>query len=124
MFSWYGYVMDVAPNLVLDSEKRPIFMGLKDRSKILSCVKSSEGLPQLQLVTGDIMGLYNRREESLEFTFYIQTEGSTTTCYFESAAFPGWFLSTSPEPNMPIGLSQQGGSDIILFYYKRKWDYE
>nr|XP_056716781.1 interleukin-36 receptor antagonist protein-like [Euleptes europaea] len=111
-------LMAVTPNQVIDASKRPIFMGTKDKKNILT-VKSS-GRPQLQLVAGDIMELYKKKEESTEFTFYNQTKGSETTCSFESATSPGWFLSTSPEPNKPLGLSQGGGSDITLFYIERK----
>ncbi|XP_077162384.1 interleukin-36 receptor antagonist protein-like [Paroedura picta] len=114
------HVIAVVPNPVLDSEKHPIFMGLQNGTEMLCCVKPYEGLPQLQLVREDIMDLYNKQEESLEFTFHLQGKESKTTYCFESAAFPGWFLSTSPEPNKPLGLSQQGGSDTILFYLKWK----
>ncbi|XP_054854017.1 interleukin-36 receptor antagonist protein-like [Eublepharis macularius] len=114
------HIMTLLPNPILDSKKRPVFMGLNNRSHILSCVKSGEDLPRLKLVRGDIMDLYKKNEESMEFTFYIQAKGSEITCCFESAAYPGWFLSTSPESNRPLGLSQRGGSDIILFYFERK----
>lgn len=66
------------------------------------------------------MDLYKKKEASPEFTFYNQTKGSEVTCSFESAASPGWFLSTSSEPNKPLSLSQGGGSDITLFYIERK----
>ncbi|XP_048369571.1 interleukin-36 receptor antagonist protein-like isoform X2 [Sphaerodactylus townsendi] len=114
-----GHCMEVVPNRTLDSDRSPVIMGL-NRSKILSCMKSGEGPPQLQLVTGDVMDLYEKHEESLEFTFYTQPNVSETTWYFESAAFPGWFLSTSPEPYKPLRLSQGDNSDTTLFYLKKR----
>ncbi|XP_054854092.1 interleukin-36 receptor antagonist protein-like [Eublepharis macularius] len=108
----------VTPNQALDSSKRPLFMGTKDKKYLLS-VKAG-GQPQLQLVAGDIMELYNKKEESMAFTFFNQTKGSEVTCCFESAASPGWFLSTASESNKPVALSQGGGSDITLFYIERK----
>ncbi|XP_015272545.1 PREDICTED: interleukin-36 receptor antagonist protein-like [Gekko japonicus] len=111
-------VIAVVPNQILDQSKRPIFMGTKDGKHVLN-VQSGDR-PQLQLAGKDIMGLYKNKEEAKEFTFYNQTKGSEVTCSFESAASPGWFLSTASEPNKPLGLSQGGGSDITLFYIERK----
>ncbi|XP_060107706.1 interleukin-1 family member 10-like [Heteronotia binoei] len=107
----------VTPNRALDESKRPIFMGTKDKKYVLN-VKSGDQ-PQLQLVAGDIMDLYKKKQQSVEFTFYNQTRGSEVTCSFESAASPGWFLSTASESNKPLGLSQGGGSDITLFYIEK-----
>ncbi|XP_063167438.1 uncharacterized protein LOC134502848 [Candoia aspera] len=64
----------------------------------------------------DIMELYRQNERFLDFSFYSKMDGSSETCSFESAQFPGWFISTSSEPNKPIGLSQKGGTDITVFY--------
>ncbi|XP_048369569.1 interleukin-1 family member 10-like [Sphaerodactylus townsendi] len=108
----------VTPNRSTDPNKRPIFMGTKDQKHVLA-VKSGDH-PHLQLVAGDVMDLYVKKEESKEFTFYNQTKGSEATCSFESAISPGWFLSTSAEPHKPLGLSQGGGSDITIFYFERK----
>uniref|UniRef100_A0A8D0EA71 Interleukin-1 n=1 Tax=Salvator merianae TaxID=96440 RepID=A0A8D0EA71_SALMN len=68
----------------------------------------------------NIMDLYNKRDEFKSYTFYSKTDGNDDTCSFESAAFPGWYISTSPEPDQPVGLSQQGGSGITLFYFERE----
>ncbi|XP_077161831.1 interleukin-36 receptor antagonist protein-like [Paroedura picta] len=110
----------VTPNQVLDESKRPIFIGTNDQKYILNVQSGDQ--PKLQLVAGDIMELYKKKEQSTEFTFYNQTKGSEVTCAFESAASPGWFLSTASEPNKPLGLSQGGGSEITLFYIEKKPD--
>ncbi|XP_034292706.1 interleukin-36 alpha-like [Pantherophis guttatus] len=69
--------------------------------------------------SGDIMYLYKQNEKFLNFSFYSKTDGSRDTCSFESAQFPGWFLSTSSEAHQPIGLSQKGGPENILFHFQR-----
>uniref|UniRef100_A0A8C5S993 Interleukin-1 n=1 Tax=Laticauda laticaudata TaxID=8630 RepID=A0A8C5S993_LATLA len=48
--------------------------------------------------------LPNNTKEFKNFSFYVVTRGNKSNCWFESAAFPGWFLSTSIHPNMPVGL--------------------
>ncbi|KAL7981461.1 hypothetical protein Chor_002357 [Crotalus horridus] len=111
--------MAVLPNNALDPRHQPIFIGLRDGSHTLSCMLSNEGQPQLHLVSGNIMQLYKNREELLSFTFYSKTDGSPDTCSFESAQFPGWFLSSSSESNKPLGLSQKGGPENILFHFQR-----
>uniref|UniRef100_A0A803T6M1 Interleukin-1 n=1 Tax=Anolis carolinensis TaxID=28377 RepID=A0A803T6M1_ANOCA len=112
-------LMEVFPNTVLDPEMMPIFMGPQGSKQCLSCEKSPEGQIQLQLKVSDIKTLYDKKEESLAFTLYSKTDGSPETCSFESAEFPGWFLSTSSESNKPVGLSRQGGTENTLFYFKR-----
>ncbi|XP_078235877.1 interleukin-1 family member 10-like isoform X1 [Pogona vitticeps] len=108
----------VLPNTNLDPEKQPIFMAPNNR-RSLSCIKSGSR-PQLQLVEQNIVELYKKKEKLSSFSFYSKTDGSLETCSFESAEFPGWFLSTSREPNKPVGLSQQGGTENTLFYFERK----
>nr|XP_020667989.1 interleukin-1 family member 10-like [Pogona vitticeps] len=108
----------VLPNANLDPKMQPIFMAPNDTHSI-SCIKSGSH-PQLQLVEQKIVELYKKKENLLSFSFYSKTDGSLETCSFESAEFPGWFLSTSREPNKPVGLSQQGGTENTLFYFERK----
>ncbi|XP_058050056.1 interleukin-36 receptor antagonist protein-like [Ahaetulla prasina] len=110
--------MAVLPNNALDPRQQPIFMGLNDGLHALSCTLSSEGHPQIHLVERNLMELYNQNQKFLDFSFYSKTDGSSETCSFESAQFPGWFISTSSEPNKPINLGQKGGTDITLFYFE------
>ncbi|XP_062995568.1 interleukin-1 family member 10-like [Elgaria multicarinata webbii] len=113
-------LISVLPNITLDPKRQPIFMGLSDATQTLSCVKSNDGPPHLQLVKENIVELYKKKEPSLSSTFFSRTSGNQETCCFESAAFPGWFISTSTEPNRPIHLSREGGADINVFYFERK----
>ncbi|KAF7242179.1 Interleukin-1 family member 10 [Varanus komodoensis] len=113
-------LMAVLPNNALDPVRQPIFMGLGDETLTLASVKAADGRPALKLMERSIMDLYRNTEESLSFTFYSRTDGNQETCCFESAAFPGWFISTSNELNKPVGLSLEGGSRITIFYFERK----
>nr|XP_060643592.1 interleukin-36 receptor antagonist protein-like [Anolis sagrei ordinatus] len=97
----------------------PIFMGLQDGYHVLSCVESG-AQPQISIMEEGIMKLYKDAQPFKNFTFLNHTEGGQETCSFESAAFPGWFLSTSTEPNKPIGLSRKGGAEIATFYFMKK----
>uniref|UniRef100_A0A2D4IJQ0 Interleukin-1 n=1 Tax=Micrurus lemniscatus lemniscatus TaxID=129467 RepID=A0A2D4IJQ0_MICLE len=112
-------LMAVVPNDNLDFRKRPIFMGLTGKTKALSCLKSITGEPQLVILEKNIMDLYRDTKEYKNFSFYVVTGGNKSNCWFESAAFPGWFLSTSIHPNMPVGLCKREGSDIILFHFEK-----
>lgn len=65
------------------------------------------------------MILYKTPEKFENFTFYSKSDGRPEICTFESAVFPGWFISTSSEPNKPTGLSQKGGPENVLFYFTK-----
>ncbi|XP_070808608.1 interleukin-36 alpha-like [Pituophis catenifer annectens] len=108
------------PNKSLDTAQKPIFMGPQNKKSCLSCVKSGNGQYQIELKEKDIMDLYRDPKNAKAFTFYSKSAGNAATCSFESAEFPGWFLSTSSEAKKPIGLSQEGGPQNILFYFERK----
>ncbi|XP_025030144.1 interleukin-1 receptor antagonist protein-like [Python bivittatus] len=112
-------LIEVLPNYRLDAKRIPIFMGLGHQKYSLSCVKAGDGQHQIELKEKGIMELQHHPENKA-FTFYSKSEGNADTCSFESAEFPGWFLSTSSEPNKPVGLSQKGGPQNILFHFERK----
>ncbi|XP_058050129.1 interleukin-36 alpha-like isoform X1 [Ahaetulla prasina] len=112
-------LMAVVPNDNLDFRNRPIFMGLTGKTKVLSCLKSTNDEPQLVILEKDIMDLYRDTKEFKNFSFYVITKGSLSTCCFESAAFPGWFLSTSIQPNMQVGLGKLKGPEILLFHFEK-----
>ncbi|XP_061449135.1 interleukin-1 family member 10-like [Rhineura floridana] len=117
------HLLSVTPNRGIEQKDEkiyPIFMGNEDGTHTLSCVESGGGQPQLKLVEERIMGLYEKKEELKSFTFFCKGGSSNELGTFESAAFPGWFMSTSSEPNKPIGLSRQGGAEITQFYFEKK----
>lgn len=61
-----------------------------------------------------LLDLFSRPADATPYTFYKTFGGTTHT--FESAAFPGLFLSTSPGP--ALGLAAP--PDVTAFYLLRK----
>ncbi|XP_026573831.1 interleukin-36 alpha-like [Pseudonaja textilis] len=112
-----GSSFDVIPNNSLDSKRNPIFIGAGNH--VVSCIKSGDGQLQMQLKEENIMILHKTTEKFKNFTFYSKSDGRPEICTFESAEFPGWFISTSSELNKPIGLSQKGGPENVLFYFRK-----
>ncbi|XP_058050049.1 interleukin-36 alpha-like isoform X1 [Ahaetulla prasina] len=108
------------PNKSLAMAQQPFFMSPEQKKSCLSCVKSENGQYQIELKEKDIKDLYHDPKNGKAFTFYCKSAGNGNTCSFESAEFQGWFLSTSSEAKKPIGLSQKGGPQNILFYFERK----
>ncbi|XP_032084760.1 interleukin-36 alpha-like [Thamnophis elegans] len=113
-------LMAMLPNKALDSAQYPMFMGPEKKKSCLSCVKSGTGQYQIELKEKDIKELDKDPPNAKAFTFYSKQEGNGDKCTFESAEFPGWFISTSSEAKKPIGLSQKGGTQNILFYFEKK----
>ncbi|XP_062995563.1 interleukin-36 alpha-like [Elgaria multicarinata webbii] len=111
----------VVPNRAIPEKENtyPIILGHKDGNHVLSCVEAG-GQPQLQIVEKRIMDLYNKNEEFKSFSFFSKTGPSNDPCNVESVAFPGWFISTSTEPNKPIALSRPGQTEITDFYFDKK----
>ncbi|XP_032084812.1 interleukin-36 alpha-like [Thamnophis elegans] len=110
----------VLPNKSLDSAQYPMFMAPEKKNSCLSCVKSGTGQYQIELKEKDIRELEKDPQNAKAFTFYSKPAGNGDKCTFESAEFPGWFMSTSSEAGKPIGLSQKGGTQNILFYFEKK----
>ncbi|XP_065255497.1 interleukin-1 beta-like [Emys orbicularis] len=80
----------------------------------LCCVKD-KGSPVLQLekVKGPMKDI--RTGDKERFIFFKTSSGST--CSFESAAHPGWFLSTSKLNDKSVRMvNQTGERDITDFY--------
>ncbi|XP_061448605.1 interleukin-1 receptor antagonist protein-like isoform X1 [Rhineura floridana] len=115
------YLFTVTPNSGIKEKENifPIFIGTHNGARTLSCVESGGGQPQLNLEDRGIMDLYREKQELKSFTFFCKSGSSKETGSFQSAAFPGWFISTSSEPNKPISLSHQGGAEITEFYFEK-----
>uniref|UniRef100_A0A674JVW9 Interleukin-1 receptor antagonist protein n=1 Tax=Terrapene triunguis TaxID=2587831 RepID=A0A674JVW9_9SAUR len=86
----------------------------------LSCISISNwplsSPPPLQ--DKKIMDLYQNSREAKRFTFTCSATGSTLR--FESVAFPGWYLSTSPRNDQPLRVTNRlGEAEITNFYFKK-----
>ncbi|NXS52957.1 I36RA protein, partial [Brachypteracias leptosomus] len=105
--------ISVVPNRHLERKRCPLIVGVRGGSWALSCGTGPE--PQLELEEVALLDLF-AREEATPYTFYKTFGGSTHT--FESAAFPGCFLSTSKGHGEPLTLAN--ASAITTFYLIRK----
>jgi len=63
-----------------------------------------------------LLDLFSRGAEATPYTFYKTFGGTTHT--FESAAFPGRFLSTAPGPGEALSVAPP--PSITAFYLRRK----
>nr|XP_013797744.1 PREDICTED: interleukin-1 beta-like isoform X3 [Apteryx mantelli mantelli] len=93
----------------------PVALGIKGYKLYMSCVMNG-AKPTLQLEEADI----SRDIDSFELTrfiFYRLDSLAEHTTRFESAAFPGWFICTSPQPRQPVGITNQPGEVNITTYY-------
>ncbi|XP_034617486.1 interleukin-1 receptor antagonist protein-like [Trachemys scripta elegans] len=78
----------------------------------LCCVKDKAVL-QLEKVKGPMKDI--RTEDQKRFIFFKTISGST--CSFESAAHPGWFLSTSKLNDKPVRMVNQTGERAITDFH-------
>ncbi|XP_036605986.1 interleukin-36 alpha-like [Trichosurus vulpecula] len=95
----------------------PIYLGVANH-KLCLCCAESEGKPKLKLEERDIMELYGTQKAEKSFVFFQNGNGNTST--FESAAYPGWFISSSEENGKPITMTKDVGKDNIHFYFNNK----
>ncbi|XP_064897142.1 interleukin-36 receptor antagonist protein-like isoform X1 [Columba livia] len=104
--------ISVVPNPSLERWRCPLIVGIRGGKQALSCGTGPE--PQLKLEEVGLLDLFSRPADATPYTFYKTFGGTTHT--FESAAFPGLFLSTSPGP--ALGLAAP--PDVTAFYLLRK----
>uniref|UniRef100_A0A452IJE4 Interleukin-1 n=1 Tax=Gopherus agassizii TaxID=38772 RepID=A0A452IJE4_9SAUR len=111
-----GLQISVVPNQFMDPSHFPIIMGINGGTRCLSCGTSAQ--PTLMLEDKKIMDLYQNSWEAKRFTFTCSATGSTHC--FESVAFPGWYLSTSPRNDQPLQVTNRlGEAKITNFYFKK-----
>ncbi|XP_067396457.1 interleukin-36 receptor antagonist protein-like [Emydura macquarii macquarii] len=108
--------ISVVPNQFMDPRRFPVIMGVNGGTRCLSCGTSAQ--PTLTLEDKKIMDLYYNDREAKRFTFTCSVTGSTHR--FESAAFPGWYLSTSHGNDQPLRVTNRlGEAEITSFYFKK-----
>ncbi|XP_066446109.1 interleukin-1 beta-like [Eleutherodactylus coqui] len=77
-----------------DSNKRPVTLGIVGHNLYLCCT-AEEGVTSGVLRLTEVDDIKSKENELLPFIFYCRISSNLST--FESAAFPGYYLSTSPE---------------------------
>ncbi|NWH79621.1 I36RA protein, partial [Piaya cayana] len=106
--------ISVVPNPALERRRCPLIVGIRGGSHALSCGIGPE--PQLKIEEVGLLDLFSKGPEATPYTFYKTYGGSTHT--FESAAFPGRFLSTARGPGEALTLASPPG--VTAFYLRRK----
>ncbi|XP_025898887.1 interleukin-1 beta [Nothoprocta perdicaria] len=94
--------------------RMPVALGIKGYKLYMSCVMSGAE-PTLQLEEADITRDIDSAELT-RFIFYrLDSPGERTTS-FESVAFPGWYICTSPHSKQPVGITNKLGEVNITTY--------
>ncbi|XP_053573750.1 interleukin-1 beta [Bombina bombina] len=87
--------------------KQPVALGLKERNLYLSCVSTENG-PELCLEeVRDVRKISSSELQRFVFLRYENSPNSSTKSSFESAAFPGWYISTSQHENEILQMARQ-----------------
>ncbi|XP_038821079.1 interleukin-1 beta-like [Salvelinus namaycush] len=96
----------------------PVVLGIDQWN--LSCSKQADSAtPVLQLERcEDQLTTIGAQEETVRFLFYKNTTGFSLTT-FESAMYPGWFISTSLEPSQPIEMCQKQDARKLMNFMVR-----
>ncbi|KAJ1091770.1 hypothetical protein NDU88_004886 [Pleurodeles waltl] len=88
------------------SRKLPVTLGIVGKKLHLSCMMVG-GQPKLQLEEVNST-LINIKNNLLHLLFFkADLTGSGTSCTFESAACPSWFISTSQNEKEPVTVSRE-----------------
>ncbi|KAM4749081.1 interleukin-1 beta-like [Rhinophrynus dorsalis] len=98
--------------------KRPVALGLAGRNLYLSCTQKEGGSPELHLE--EVSNIKDIKEDDLQrFIFMKSLNGPNEASpqSFESAAFPGWYISTSQNTNQLVKMAPQEEETCIKEFY-------
>nr|XP_005988295.2 PREDICTED: interleukin-36 receptor antagonist protein-like [Latimeria chalumnae] len=84
----------------------PVILGIAGRNLYLCC--SGESSPVLKLETVDKNVLDSMSSPELQPFIFFKSD-SDSTCRFESAAFPNWYICSSPEARERVRMVNQLG---------------
>ncbi|KAE8618948.1 hypothetical protein XENTR_v10009547 [Xenopus tropicalis] len=96
--------------------KRPVALGLVGKNLYLSCIaaENDQGSPQLYLE--EISNIKDVKGEDLNRFIFMKSQNGlseSTTHSFESATFPGWYISTSQKENELVQMVHQKNQAAI-----------
>ncbi|CAB1318873.1 unnamed protein product [Coregonus sp. 'balchen'] len=97
-----------------------VVLGIASSNFNLSCsmqTDSTTPILQLELCSEDQLKTISAQGDTVRFLFYKTTQGISLTT-FESAKYPGWFISTSLEQRKPIEMCQKEDVRNINFSVK------
>ncbi|XP_044516788.1 interleukin-36 alpha-like [Gracilinanus agilis] len=96
-----------------NSKGDALYLGITEQKQHLClCCVANEGPPTLKLEEKYVMDLPRTDKAVKSFVFYRNEAGNIST--FESAAFPGWFIS-SEEQGKPMKITNDVGKNNISF---------
>uniref|UniRef100_A0A8B9XK51 Interleukin-1 n=1 Tax=Bos mutus grunniens TaxID=30521 RepID=A0A8B9XK51_BOSMU len=91
-----------------ENKGSPIFLAVSKGQLCLCCDTNKGHKPSLQLKKKKLSKLAAQKKgKYLPFIFYRNKVGSRNT--LESAAHPGWFVCTFPNPGKPVGMTKSHG---------------
>lgn len=101
---------------------RPVALGIKVQEKdyYVSCHKEGEEPPSLHLEAvpnKDLLQSISTESDMKRFIFYKHDTGYYST--FQSAHFPGWYISTTQELNEPIQMCIEASNNYKTFSVQR-----
>ncbi|XP_045081295.1 interleukin-1 beta-like [Coregonus clupeaformis] len=99
---------------------KPVVLGIASSNFNLSCsmqTDSTTPILQLELCSEDQLKTISAQGDTVRFLFYKTTQGISLTT-FESAKYPGWFISTSLEQRKPVEMCQKEDVRNINFSVK------
>ncbi|KAM6288899.1 interleukin-36 receptor antagonist protein-like [Aegotheles albertisi] len=101
------------PNRAFEPSRLPVILSIQNGTRCLASPPASQ--PTLQLQDADIRALPGSGAASAAFTFFRSYRAGLWR--FESAANPGWFLSTATRGHRPLGLAQRPDTAHLLDFY-------
>ncbi|CDQ84146.1 unnamed protein product [Oncorhynchus mykiss] len=89
-------------------QAQPVALRIASSDFNLSCSKQTDStapILQLERSSDDQLRTISAQGDTARFLFYMTTKGISLTT-FESAKYPGWFISTSLEQRQPVAMCQ------------------
>ncbi|XP_075711478.1 interleukin-1 beta-like [Rhinoderma darwinii] len=100
-----------------DKQKRPVTLGIVGCKDYLCCA-AEEGIKDPVLCLKEVADIKEKQNEDLLPFIFYKVLGNNKYNSFESAAFPGYYISTSQEENQQVQLMAQADQvflrDFIL----------
>ncbi|XP_073506986.1 interleukin-1 beta-like [Phyllobates terribilis] len=95
-----------------DIEKRPVTLGIAGR-KLYLCCTPEEGMTDPVLKLKEVDDIKQKQNDDLlPFIFYKKMSSSTYNS-FESAAFPGYYISTSQQERQQVQLMPENNQTFL-----------
>ncbi|OCT89998.1 hypothetical protein XELAEV_18018613mg [Xenopus laevis] len=96
--------------------KRPVALGLSKSNLYLSCIATGDDQESPKIYLEKISNIKDLKGEDLNRFIFMKSRNSlkaTSTHSFESAAFPGWYISTSQRENELVQIVHQKNQEDI-----------